>query len=53
MTATKPFTIPKRLVYDAWKAVKAKEDRPIPAVLAAIRAVWLASGPKALAPKVM
>ena len=23
MTATKPFTIPKRLVYDAWKAVKA------------------------------
>ncbi|HET9866213.1 MAG TPA: group II intron reverse transcriptase/maturase, partial [Nitrospira sp.] len=23
MTAAKPFTIPKRLVYDAWKAVKA------------------------------
>src|SRR4051794_41694727 len=23
MTATKPFTIPKRLVYDAWKVVRA------------------------------
>ena len=23
MNATKPFTIPKQLVYDAWKAVKA------------------------------
>ena len=37
----------------AWQAVKAKEDRPITAALAAIRAVWLASGPKPSAPKVM
>jgi len=37
----------------AWTAVKAKDDVPITAVLAAIRAVWLASGPKALAPRIM
>jgi hypothetical protein len=36
----------------AWMAVKAKEDRPITAVFAAIRAVWLASGPKPPSPKV-
>jgi hypothetical protein len=29
----------------AWVAVKASEDRPIPSLLAAVRAVWLASGP--------
>jgi len=37
----------------AWQAVKAKDDRPITASLAAIRAVWLASGPKPAAPKVL
>lgn len=37
----------------AWQAVKAVEDRPATAVLAAIRAVWLASGPKPSAPRVM
>lgn len=37
----------------AWQAVKAKDDRPITATLAAIRAVWLASGPKPAIPKVM
>jgi Phage terminase-like protein, large subunit len=37
----------------AWMAVKAKEDRPITAVLAAIRAVWLASGPRPEVPKVL
>ncbi len=37
----------------AWQAVKAKEDRPMTAAFAAIRAVWLASGPKPPAPKVM
>lgn len=37
----------------AWQAVKAKEDRPITAALAAVRAVWLASGPKASVPRVM
>ena len=30
----------------AWHAVKAKDDRPITAALAAVRAVWLASDPK-------
>lgn len=37
----------------AWMAVKAKDDRPITAVLAAIRAVWLASGPKPQVPRVL
>jgi len=37
----------------AWTAVKAKPDRPITAMLAAIRAVWLASGPKPAVPRVM
>lgn len=30
----------------SFEAVRAKDDRPIPASLAAIRAVWLVSGPK-------
>lgn len=29
----------------AWVAIKAKEERPIVSLLAAVRAVWLASGP--------
>lgn len=37
----------------SYQAVRAKDDRPITAALAAIRAVWLASGPKPAAPKVM
>lgn len=37
----------------AWMAVKANEERPITAALAAIRAVWLASGPKPPTPRVM
>jgi len=37
----------------SFQAVRAKDDRPITAALAAIRAVWLASGPKPAAPKVM
>lgn len=37
----------------SYQAVRANDDRPITAVLAAIRAVWLASGPKPPAPKVM
>jgi len=32
----------------AWVVVKAKEDRPIASLLAAVRAVWLASGPSLL-----
>lgn len=37
----------------AYRAVKATEDRPATAVFAAIRAVFLASGPKPAVPKVM
>lgn len=36
-----------------WQAVKAKDDRPITAALATIRAVWLAAGPKPALPKVL
>ena len=36
----------------AWMAVKAKEDRPITASLAAVRAVWLASGPAKGPPRI-
>ena len=37
----------------SYQAVRANDDRPITAALAAIRAVWLASGPKPAVPKVM
>jgi len=37
----------------SYQAVRANDERPITAALAAIRAVWLASGPKAPVPKVM
>lgn len=37
----------------AYEAVRANDDRPITAVLAAIRAVSLATGPRPQAPKVM
>ena len=37
----------------SYQAVRANDDRPITAALAAIRAVGLASGPKAASPKVM
>jgi hypothetical protein len=47
------WTARKTLDSGAYQAVKAKEDRPITSVLAAIRAVWLASGPKPVPPKVM
>jgi hypothetical protein len=30
----------------SYQAVRAKDDHPVTAALAAIRAVWLASGPK-------
>jgi len=36
----------------SFEAVRARDDRPITAVLAAIRAVWLASGPRPPVPKV-
>jgi hypothetical protein len=47
------FTARKALGEGAWVAVKARDDRPITAVLAAIRAVQLASGPLVGAPRVM
>jgi hypothetical protein len=37
----------------SYQAVRAQDDRSITASLAAIRAVWLASGPKPTSPKVM
>jgi hypothetical protein len=37
----------------SYQAVRAQDDRSITASLAAIRAVWLASGPKPSTPKVM
>jgi phage terminase large subunit-like protein len=37
----------------SYQAVRAQDDRSITASLAAIRAVWLASGPKPVAPKVV
>lgn len=37
----------------SFQAVRAQDDRPITASLAAIRAVWLASGPKPVSPKVV
>lgn len=47
------WTARRPLTEGAWAAVKAKEDRPITASLAAIRAVQLASGPRPATPKVM
>jgi len=37
----------------SYQAVRANDDRPITAALAAIRAVWLASGPRPSLPKVL
>lgn len=37
----------------SYQAVRAQDDRPITAALAAIRAVWLASGPTPTLPRVM
>jgi hypothetical protein len=37
----------------SYHAVRALDDRPIPASLAAIRAVWLASGPTPASPRVL
>jgi phage terminase large subunit-like protein len=36
----------------SWLAVKASEDRPITSILAAVRATWLASGPRKGLPQV-
>lgn len=47
------WTARRPLTEGAWVAVKAKEDRPITASLAAIRAVQLASGPRPAVPRVL
>jgi phage terminase large subunit-like protein len=48
-TARKPDASDK----GSFEAVRSKDDRPITASLAAIRAVWLASGPRPAAPRVL
>ena len=53
VTADLAWTARKPHENGSWVASKAKEDRPITAAYAAIRAVWLASGPKPAIPKVM
>jgi hypothetical protein len=45
-------TVRKQTQAGAWAAVRSKDDKPIPSVLAAIRAVWLASGPKPAPPRI-
>ena len=47
-----PYTARKVSNAGIWSAVKASEERPITASLAAIRAVWLAAAPKPEKPRV-
>lgn len=47
-----PWTARKAHESGAWMAVKAKDDKPITAILAAIRAVGMAAGPITAAPRV-
>ena len=47
-----PWTARKPHDSGAWLAVPASPERSITAVLAAIRAVWLASAPKPPAPRI-
>lgn len=47
-----PYTARKQTTGTAWTADRADESRPITAVLAAIRAVWLASNPQVQVPSV-
>jgi hypothetical protein len=52
VTEDLPYTARKAHTDTAtFEAVRADDDRPITAVLAAIRAVWLASGPRLKVPK--
>jgi N-acyl-D-aspartate/D-glutamate deacylase len=53
VTADLAWTARKPHESGAWMAVKASPEHPITASLAAIRAVWLASGPKPAAPRVL
>lgn len=52
ITADLPSTTRRQHSSGAWQAVPANPDRSITAVLAAIRAVWLASAPKPPAPRI-
>lgn len=47
-----PWTARRPHESGAWMVVKAQEDRPITAALAAVRAVWLASGPRPAPPEI-
>ena len=53
VTSDLAWTSRKARENGAWDAVKARDDRPITAALAAVRAVWLASGPKPSVPRVL
>jgi hypothetical protein len=52
ITGDLPWTSRKDVTEGAWIAVKAKEERPITASLAAIRAVWLTAGKRPIVAKV-
>jgi hypothetical protein len=52
ITADVPATIRRSHTSGAWQAVPATPERSVTAVLAAIRAVWLASAPKPPAPRI-
>ena len=47
-----PYTVRRPGTAGAWSAIRAKDDRPVTAALAAIRAVWLATSPDSGAPAV-
>lgn len=53
VTSDLGFTVRKFHDGGTYQAVKAQDDRPITASLAAIRAVWMASGPRPAAPRVL
>ena len=52
VTTDLPYTVRKLHDVGAWHAAKARDDRPITASLAAVRAVWLAAAPRPALPKV-
>lgn len=52
LTTDLPYTVRKLHDVGAWHAEAAREDRPITAALAAVRAVWLAAAPRPALPRV-
>jgi phage terminase large subunit-like protein len=53
VTADLAWAARKQHENGAWEAIKANEDRPVPAAFAAIRAVWLTTDRQPAIPKVM